>query len=626
MSFGDTALAPELPKAEVGRNPRPFAGEIAAGFAPGAGLADAAGVFPSFTNEEQQYYDGLITNVQNGQYGIAAMQGLAMLGDAMWAGGPLAGAVGTVGKMPLALSRALARHNKKFQDWHTHGTLSGKSKTGKTEPYFVDADGHPEVLVHGTQTPTDFDVPQTRRSEMGWHLDYKSRQIGDQALDFISVNRGSDARRVLSPYNYDDFGRLMPVYTNVSNPIRLPDIGGWSADKSNIYRALSEYDEQAFSPMEIIKRMERSQEDIDIHGNLRYDVLSEAVRIMKKSPQLAQRQSPASMYYSVDDLPTALTGGKYSLNEFIDGYRQVFGDEATDQMLTMAIVNNARGIPNRELTTAAIQRTLEDNGFDAIVYYNRAEGLPDDAILRIQNETGQSTRWTDMDDWTWEGAVQEVLGIDPPEALIVFHPTQVKSAVGNTGEYSRTVDSIVDSTGDRFAGYAHPERVPETTSQLDEMLFNQGKSATVPTTPVAKATAPLPVEVGFPQTGKAFKGHKVKEYLEHGGENLKGNIMHFKANRDAPGNVKDFYPEGTYLITEVNMSPNDGTVVVRVKNLQTGEPSSLPSDIFLQDNMFDVLAVYPKGNPQYKQQYEMYNKLLGDHAPPKTVQDLIDTF
>ena len=195
MSFGDAALAPETPRAEVGTDPRGITAEIAVGFAPGAGLADATGKFPAFSDKEQEFYDGLLTNVQNKKYGMAAMQGLAMLGDAMWAGGPIAGAVGTAGKMPLALSRALAKRSSSFQK------LFRGSRVVDT------ADGGPSLVFHGTLR--DFKHFDPEMGELGTHF-------GTLTQAEMFVRPGAEWRNLTGQ-------NLRAGYLKIKNPLRLED-------------------------------------------------------------------------------------------------------------------------------------------------------------------------------------------------------------------------------------------------------------------------------------------------------------------------------------------------------------------------------------------------------------------
>lgn len=91
------------------------AGLLAGSFAPGAGAADAMGVYP---NAEGGFEPSLRQNVKQGNYFDAAMQGLGLLGDATYAI-PVAGAVvgptvGTALKAPRAATKG-AKAAKKIE-------------------------------------------------------------------------------------------------------------------------------------------------------------------------------------------------------------------------------------------------------------------------------------------------------------------------------------------------------------------------------------------------------------------------------------------------------------------------------------------------------------------------------
>lgn len=195
MSFGDVQLDPELPTAEVGNDVRPFAAELGAGMAPGAGLADASGVFPNFQDPDEQYYDGLLTNIEKGNYGTAAMQGLAMFGDALWAGGPVAGAIGSTAKMPLALSRALARRSSAFQHMF------------KGSKIIDEVDNGPKLVFHGTLR--DFKKFDPELGELGSH--------------FGPIEQADMFVRPGAEWLQRSGQNMRAGYLRINNPLRLED-------------------------------------------------------------------------------------------------------------------------------------------------------------------------------------------------------------------------------------------------------------------------------------------------------------------------------------------------------------------------------------------------------------------
>lgn len=84
-------------------------------FAPGAASADAMGGMPVAPTSQQSLLDfstrnpSMAENFRQGNYGTAALQGLGVLGDMTYAGGPLLGAtLGTVLKTPRNIQKTLS--------------------------------------------------------------------------------------------------------------------------------------------------------------------------------------------------------------------------------------------------------------------------------------------------------------------------------------------------------------------------------------------------------------------------------------------------------------------------------------------------------------------------------------
>ena len=117
---------------------------IAGMFAPGAGIADATAGYPEFPSADTSITDmlqgersnTLAENIEEGGlggYGMAALQGLGVAGDALYAIpfiGPAAGAtVGSVLKAPLAISKAVkAAKNLKGVDAANPNTVAELNK------------------------------------------------------------------------------------------------------------------------------------------------------------------------------------------------------------------------------------------------------------------------------------------------------------------------------------------------------------------------------------------------------------------------------------------------------------------------------------------------------------------
>ena len=144
------------------------ASNIAGMFAPGAGLADMFGAYPEFPDADATVGEmltgerapSLAENIEEGNYGTAALQGLGGLGDALYAipvVGPLAGAtVGSVLKAPLAISKAVkAVKNLRNVDTANPNTIPEVDKIVYT-PLVKDVEGVEKVK----QLENDFKLRQ----------------------------------------------------------------------------------------------------------------------------------------------------------------------------------------------------------------------------------------------------------------------------------------------------------------------------------------------------------------------------------------------------------------------------------------------------------------------------------
>lgn len=111
---------------------------------------------------------------------------------------------------PLSQFREAVRETQSFKNWFSN------SKT-------LDADGKPLVLAHTTSAP-DFDSFKTRPGDVGIH--FGSPGQAEDRLNYLRSRSGFEPREGDAP-------RTIPVYLSIKNPLRLPDIGSWSAENMN---------------------------------------------------------------------------------------------------------------------------------------------------------------------------------------------------------------------------------------------------------------------------------------------------------------------------------------------------------------------------------------------------------
>jgi hypothetical protein len=96
----------------------------------------------------------------------------------------------------------------------------------------VDADGNPLVVYHGTNA-----------------LEFSrfKRRLGDIGIHFGTIGQAEDRAAYRDEYMKDHSEssnglRLIPVFLSIQNPLRLPDMGAWNADKLDYKLADMFYD------------------------------------------------------------------------------------------------------------------------------------------------------------------------------------------------------------------------------------------------------------------------------------------------------------------------------------------------------------------------------------------------
>ena len=104
QAYSPETFVPEgLLNRHTARNVARGAGLLGLGFAPGAGVGDYAGQFPSFQGGLEP---GFAENVEQGNYGTAALQSLGAFGDLAMTVPVLGAVVGSAAKAPRAIQRA----------------------------------------------------------------------------------------------------------------------------------------------------------------------------------------------------------------------------------------------------------------------------------------------------------------------------------------------------------------------------------------------------------------------------------------------------------------------------------------------------------------------------------------
>jgi hypothetical protein len=154
------------------------AGLIGLGFAPGAGMADYLGYFPSAEGGTEP---SAVQNFQQGNYGTAALQGLGAMGDLMYAVPVLGATVGSAMKAPRAAQKMLQE-------------LQGSR--------VVNQSGEPLTVYHGTSAK---DLKEFDTAKKGaWFSE------DPYIAEAYTRREGADA------------GTVIPAKLNVQNPLIVP--------------------------------------------------------------------------------------------------------------------------------------------------------------------------------------------------------------------------------------------------------------------------------------------------------------------------------------------------------------------------------------------------------------------
>ena len=122
-----------------------------------------------------------------------------------------------------------------------------------------------------------------------------------------------------------------------------------------------------------------------------------------------------------------------------------------------------------QMSEPAIRANLKGRGFDSIVYRNRYEGVPNWVAEQMNNRFRQLGQRAQNELGSYRGMPeQEWLDVwpDMPDSYIMLNPNQLKSAIGNDGNFRRTTNDLLRALalslgGGAAAGSAlSPDSVP----------------------------------------------------------------------------------------------------------------------------------------------------------------------
>lgn len=362
----------------------------------------------------------------------------------------------------------------------------------------VDSEGKPLVVYHATKAernfkPYDFSEFDTQRSELGSHFGTvdQANQMADQNVPFSKKVQPS---------------RILPVYLNIKNPIRLKDLGSFDPDF----------------------------------------VLEQLIDMNLITPEKAY---------------------------------------------TLAAPGPVRGYIEK------VQEHLKSLGYDGVVYLNRREGINKNRFGSSGNEDYSLEEWqyqtNDLSD-------DEFLRDFAPEAkdsYIAFSPDQIKSAIGNNGEFDPETPDI------RYS----EQRAPLFYSQLSRSI-DQAKMDVMPANQWKAWIIGNSSKLGVKADEIQWTG--INEWLDTQGK-----------TKVSKADIQNYLDQGGVKVEDVMLGGMDGDLQKKIDYVysqtvyaENGEPfEDLPEDI--QRNIIREAKGPDAGPPTKFSQYvlpggENYRELL----------------
>lgn len=93
-----------------------------------------------------------------------------------------------------------------------------------------DDKGKPLVVYHGTKSPNDFRIFD-RTSDIGYHFGTQEQAQSSRFIGWPAYDAAMDRQRGLRVEDGSESARVYPVYLDIRNPLIMPDLGMWPANR-----------------------------------------------------------------------------------------------------------------------------------------------------------------------------------------------------------------------------------------------------------------------------------------------------------------------------------------------------------------------------------------------------------
>ena len=260
-------------------------------------------------------------------------------------------------------------------------TLTQRFKNWFRNSRVVDHNNDPLVVYHGTTR--DWDTFDPKKAIQSGSLGFHAGSVS-QARDFVREKLSSNPDQPRSG------GKIMPVFLSIQNPLRTEDLGTWRPERVAAYLTSKgiEDTETRINPED--KPRNISMMD---WGNF-----TDAQRKMYASSERQVKQE--------------LAEGK-----LVDYTSLPVSQTIAEKDYEFSAIQKVRERRD-ELNNQYVIDLLKSHGYDGVVYKNIAEGKLSSGGIGGTHSSGDS--------------------------YIAFDPTQIKSATGNSGEFSKEKGNILE--------------------------------------------------------------------------------------------------------------------------------------------------------------------------------------
>lgn len=318
--------------------------------------------------------------------------------------GMLGDALETVSHLPTpaGLAAKYADNPKAIENFHNWAKQTA----------VTDDSGAPAQVFHNTDAPQDFAAFRAYRGDIGSHFGTQGQaNERGNAVQWRDPPAASDMTNPLPPKNQQAGQRTIPAYLSIQNPLRTPDLGEWGHD------ALKGY---------LMNANEQTDEIPALEAGIDLDAVGATKNNHQLRKVLQDHGYDGIVYQNTGEpnIPPAIQLARQDAQQ----RRDAFAADPQNKPYMQARVSDNSFAPRVNGGTADMKFPAQHAQYNAL---NDQYQLADQAYRRFYHAPDISS-----------------------DSYVAFDPSQVKSAVGNTGEFDPGTQDINHASGGEVRGYA----------------------------------------------------------------------------------------------------------------------------------------------------------------------------